>query len=365
MSVLIGHMLPECIHIEDEAMYGLSRRGNIVTEFPTGPRLSRAWTEYNTNEITTNFTTLAQGNDYLEEYETFMHHVAMNGVPFWLKDPLSRAHNYVIGQMMGSDSTYILPFDDVTGLRILVGGIYEYGTWNYRTHSSANLLTDMQANAVGGTTWMDPLASAGTPSIASVKNPAREGITVFECHTSTSPATGQGLETTQAGRPAITAEREYTFQASFLSADDTYNYEIRGRFFNGVHGQVGSDVFATSTGNEVGSWVDLRVSGTSPVGAVYAHVKATLLTSSWWPVSIGCVGICPGDNEIWFLPSTSPSLVEFHTTPPDSGNRLAYSVSNAQRYFRMAMTSNAQSAQMRLLGDAYVSRVGLTEVMFT
>ena len=360
MSVLIGHMLPECIHIEDEAMYGLSRSGNIVTEFPTGPRLSRAWTEYNTNEITTNFTTLVQGNDYLEEYETFMHHIGMNGVPFWIADPLSRAHNFVIGQVMGSGSTYILPFDDTTGLRILSNGMLEYATWNYRTHPAANLLTDMQANAVGGTTGMEPTDS----SIASVKSPARDGVTAFLTNTGSSTP-DIGLETTVLGRPVITGSREYTFQASFLSFDDNYNYEIRGRFFDDSDVQTGSDVFATSTGNDQGNWVDLRVSGTSPADATSAHIKATLLTSSWNPVSIGCLGISPGDNEIWFLPSTSPPLVEFHTTPPEVGARFVFSVDDAHRYFRVAMTRDSQSAQMRLLGDAYISRVGLTEVMFT
>ena len=345
----IEHTMPIDIRPLDGSRQGVYRPGLQVSTYQTGYRSSRDWFEYNLKSYTWALNRFQASGTYLEQYRAWLNHVKLGGAVGWVTEALSDLGSDIVISPIGDGSrtSYVLPWFGAaapTDLVVLDNGAY---TEAYTTHTKANILTDAQANAVGGTTGMVALSVC---AISSAAYPTADGLTSFRV-TPASAASSLGLATTVATRPACLASQEYTAFAAFRGTGDV---RVNLIFYDNVDAQTGTTEFDNGTMTETG-WTIVTVTATSAGDAVKAHISAFRTTSSDTVFHVGCMGIIPGDLEKWFLPSECPMVVEFDTAPGDrervlahgTGTRMTRSRIQAQRGADWSLTSPGDAHGVR------------------
>ena len=259
----------------------------------------------------------------------------------------------------GSRSTFINPLD--SDALPFIGDRINYQI--YQNHGAANLLTNIQANAVGGLTTGLAAMNAGSTITASYWHPL-DGQYCFLVKTVGGPASDVGISTSSGNQTAIVANEDYTIQASFLPIANTNTYIVRGVYLTAAEAQTGSPFNDSSLGVE-GEWLHLRATATAPSDAAYLRIDAYRSTSANDWFLIACLGISPGDFGRWFLPSLSPRLIEYTGSVPPANKRLTFSAPSCERWARVVLSRNQQMAAIELLGDTSVQQMNLSEVIFT
>ncbi len=358
MATSIEHALPTDLVMQDGSLFGLFRPGNVVTAYETGNYRSRSYFEYNLQQYGLRFTPNRYSDDAVEQMTALLDKVATNASPFWILEPVSRAHTGVIGELTVSGATtYVLPLDAST-VYVLVGGIPDHTTKTI--HAAANLLTDAQANGEGGvTTGLD---AYGSCAISSVRWPALSGRSSILVDP-TGTVANAGVNTNDASdRPTVSPSKKYTVQASFLPTNGTDTFKVEGQYRTAAGATTGTAFSSSSTGT-AGAWLHLRASATGAADAATLEIRAYRTTSSATNYHVACLGVAPGDCGRWFLPSLAPRLVEFGTAPT-AEQRLSFAAASCQRWARVVMTENHHGATMELLGDSTQSALSLSEVVF-
>jgi hypothetical protein len=253
----------------------------------------------------------------------------------------------------GAQTSFVLPCygsSAPSDLVVLENGAF---TDDYTVHTAANILTDAQANAVGGTTGIE---AHGGVAVAQVAYPAADGMTAFKV-TPSGAAANLGLKTTVAGRPACDASQEYTFIVAVRGAGD---FQLDAEFYDGVPAQTGSTDSDTCTGTTTG-WTIMEVQSTSAGDAETAHLEVYRTTSSSAVFHVACLGIIPGDLATWFPPGESPMVLEFDSAPTER-DRITVSgtatwmartrlLANRGSSWRVSSTGNVGGAQFQAVEE--------------
>jgi len=304
----IEHTFPAGVLPEDGSVFGLFDPGQRVTEYDTGPRHSRSWFEYPLRSYRWGFVYLPSTRAQLPLLEAFLTHTRLAALPFWLCEPISCTHpQLVVGPLGdGTRTSFVVPCLAAASETVFVSGT-RYAASRYTLHAASNLLTDAQANAVGGTTGMEVY---GTATLSQVTSPCADGATSFKVDPTGTQA-NYGVTTTAAGRPTITASKKYTVFGAFRGAGD---YVIKGQFYQDA--TPGADFSDTETGS-ADEWTMIYATSTAGASDNKLNLTAYRSDSSSNAIAIGCLGVFPGDLTQWFLPSVAPSVIEFASAPAD------------------------------------------------
>ena len=345
----IEHTMPTDVKPLDGSRQGVYRPGLQVSTYQTGYRSSRDWFEYNLRSYTWALNRFSASGTYLKQYQAWLDHVRMGGSVGWITEALSALSSEVVISPIGDGSrtSFVLPFFGAgapTDLVILDNGAY---TEDYTVHAKANILTDAQANAIGGTTGMVAL---GNCAISSAAYPTADGLTSFRI-TPAAAAASLGIATSAASRPVCIASQEYTAFAAFRGTGDV---RVNLIFYDNVDAQTGSTEFDNGTMTESG-WTIVTVTATSAGDAVKAHISGFRTTSSDSVFHVGCMGIIPGDLSKWFLPSEAPMVLELDAAPGDrervlahgTGTRMTRARVQAQRGSDWTLTSPGDAHGVR------------------
>lgn len=350
--------MPSDIVIADQSQFGVYRPGNIVTERETGLRRSRSYGEINLATYNLQFTPRGHSTEVYEALIALLESSAVNALPFWVKEPISKPRTGVPGELTdGALTTFINPLDTAVPF-ITIGGEVDQTTPTQ--HASANLLTDGQANATDGE--IIGLATTGTCTLEVIRHPVLDGqFAVLVNPTGSVGSVGaQVWGITQ--RPAIVAPNQvYTVQGSFLSTNAAHNYVIYGRFYDST---TGTGTFTSSGSAAAGEWLHLRATGTSASGDDTCMIRGYRTTVSADSFVVTCLGIAPGSFGRWFLPSLAPRLTEWASAPA-ADNRLSFASASCERWARVALARDRHAATMEGLGNTSVQRMALTEAVFT
>jgi hypothetical protein len=347
--------MPSELIMEDGSNFGLYRPGNIVTNFETGNYRSRSYFEYNLQEYNLRFVPNRYTDNAIELMSALLDKIAVNGSPFWIKEPISRAHAAVLGEITASsETTYVLPLD-ASSVTVAVNGS---GDFTSKTvHSAANLLTDAQANGEGGTTG---LTTYGTCTISSVRYPALAGRSSILVDP-TGTVGNVGAQTASASRVSVSGSQRYTVGASVLVTNTGHTYGVQGQFYDGA--TPSGSAFTDSGTGEVGEWLHFRASQVSGASDDGLNVRVYRTTSSSDSFQVGCLLAAPGDLERWFMPSLAPRAIEW-ASAPTAGERITFAAESCQRWTRVVLARNRHSITVELLGDATQRDMAVDEIVF-
>jgi hypothetical protein len=362
MTTSVEHVLPSDLEIADRSSFGGWRPGNVVTRTPTGTYRSRSYFEYNLRRYLLRFTENRYTDDGLAMAEALLQSTGMNAAPFWVKEPISRDHSAIPGELVvAGQKAYLWPFDGDTSDRVTVGGIPEVavGT-NYWIHSASNVMTDAQANAAGGVTT--GLGASGTNAISAVRGPTLDGLHAILVDPMGTVANA-GVATTSGEKPAVTDAIDWTAMASFLPRNGTDSFRVGIQYYDGST-PLGSLTYSAGETGTAGEWLHVRFTKTPEANADSAYVIAQRTTSSDENFHVACLGLAPGDFKRWFLPSMAPGVIRFGSTPGSAGDRLVFWVDSAKRWTRVVAAENSQGAEVELLGDSTQAPIRLNEVVF-
>lgn len=346
--------MPTDLILEDRSQFGIYRPGNVVTKLKTGLRRSRSFFEYNLMSYRMRFTPRGHSAENYEALMALMYASAASAVPFWIKEPISKPRMGVPGELTdGTDETFVNPLDTSSPTIFVGDGIVQTTP---TSHAVANLMSDTQANAVGGS--VSGLAAYLSCAISATRFPVLDGQ--FAILVEPTSGTGNvGAVATGSDKVSIASSQKYTVMASFLPTSASHTYGVRGQFYNGA--AAGSSFEETDSG-AVGEWLHLRKSATSSAGDDLLEVRAYRQDSSADDFVIACIGVGPGDLGRWFQPTLAPRAVEF-SSAPDADKRLVFSAASCERWARVVMTSDQQMMTMDGLGNTTVQWMQLREVV--
>jgi hypothetical protein len=357
MTISIEHMMPAELEAEDRTMIGQYRPGNIVTRFETGNVCSRRYFEHNLQEYNLRFVQSKYSDNEWGLMVALLESVAMNAIPFWIKEPVTRAHSRVVGEItVSGETTYIFPLDTATGQVVQVGAGIDFAAKTY--HAAANLMSDTQANAVGGVTT--GCSVWGTCVIAATRHPALDGQYAFLIDP-TGTVGNVGLQMVGTDKIVIPeAVQKYTVGASFLSTNASHVYKVQGQFYDGA---TPGAIFSDTDSAPAGEWLHLRASADSTANDDAIIFTAGRTTSSADSFTVACNMIAPGDFKRWFLPSMSPRLVEWGSAPT-AKQRLVFAAADCQRWTRVVLEGSSHAATIELIGDSKWDAFRATEVVY-
>lgn len=339
----VEHTFPAGVRPGQGAGFGIWEPGQQVTEYDTGPRHSRSWFEYPLRSYSWKFVYLTSAGGQLPLYEAFLTHTRIAALPFWLVETISATHpQLVIGPLgNGTRTSFVLPCRTATSETVFINGA-RYAATEYTLHALANLLTDAQANAVGGTTGMEVF---GTATLSAVDSPCADGRTAFKV-SPTGTVANYGVQTTVAGRVTIAGSQKYTVIGAFhtRAAADCV---IHGQFYDGG---AGGATFSDSETVAAGEWTVIAATATSAAGDDQLHLKAYRSDSGNTPICVGCLAVAPGDLTQWFLPSMAPAVIEFDTAPANRARVTA--AATGYRCSRVRADKSSTSWEMHSPGSA-------------
>ena len=334
----IEHVLPADLKPLDGAGEGVFRPGLRISQSATGHSSSNDWFEYNLRSYAWSLARFGSSTTKLQQWQAFLKNTRSGGDACWIKEALPGIDPEAVLSPLAdaSRTSWVFPFE-ATPTDVSIMGERVYLPADYTLHDAANILTDAQANAVGGvTTGMDDY---GAVSIASVAYPVADGLTSFRV-TPDAAAANLGLETTT--RPACDASQIYTFFAAFRGTGDV---RLDGKLYNSGGTAVGSTASDTGTMTEDG-WTILTSEHVGHADAVTAYLSAYRTTSADTIFHVACLGIIPGDLTQWFLPSSAPMVLEFATAPATRTRITA--TGNGTRIVRCRMQAQRGSRWQRV-----------------
>jgi hypothetical protein len=304
----VEHVLPSTINTG--LVEGFDQPDAVITRFETGGRMARFWSDrvlknYNARFVPMRFT----AND-IADLKAFARHIQDVVYPFWVIEPWIEDHFVLCGGPAdGTMTTFVLPIRSYTSIY----GIYDDDAFvdstNYTLHTTANLIAaDDDANAV------DSIGNitneGGSTTVARYLGDAVDGRACIRVNQAGVANNGLKLAS-----QAVAASTKYTFHIFFKGS---------GTFKVRVVENDGGTTTTTSTGitGDPSAWQQesLTVTMTGTTTAVdIKGIRAEGTAATWFA---GCIAYARGDNTRWFLPSVSPSMVEFDTAPAD-GSRIS------------------------------------------
>lgn len=299
-------------------------------------------------------------NDYIEQWEAFLHDIKLGALPFWVPEQIADTHRHVYCGPPGDASRVSFPVSVMspTGVTVFNNGAVVNSS-TYTVYAAANKLTNNQANAVDATTGMVAL---GSGSIARDTGVSCTGLTSFKVTPDAPSITDFGILQGSATYFAATGgSTRYCAGASVLGA---------GTFQVGIYWFDGSKVFSkfdyTEITGSATAWTTTSKSAVSPAGATppageYASVAVIRTTASADPFYVGSLWLANGDYDRYHLPTAAPGLVRFTSGTPAAGARIT-ATATGKKISRCWMNRSGSSQwQLRAPGHALARTIQMTE----
>ena len=312
----IEHALPADVTPLEGAKQGVYRPGLVTTRTDYGVGLSRVWSEYNLRSYEWTPSLFTSTSDDLEELEWFLHHVGV-GSPFWVVEKLTGKHPRLVLSPLGDGSadTIALPISGATtGLAVFAGGV---PTGAYTQHTTANLLTNSEAECSDQSEWSDPNSTLANRT--GVCCDGNEAVKV------TPDGANNPVVTAVTSTAGLTAANTFTGMAAILNTSaTTRQWRVSINWRTTADADI-STTDGTLTNCPQGDWTIITVSGTSPALTAKARLKITRNENTDVGVFyFDCTAINPGEYDRWHLPSRAPNLIEFTTAPTANQRVTAY-----------------------------------------
>lgn len=353
----VEHNLPAELYFNQGIQVGETRKA-FVAQYDSGPSTSRTYWDRERRTYRGSFIAFPGDGSNLERWRVFLRQIEHRKTVFWINDQVSENHRHMLLETAnGTRSTYVLPVMAATNVGVFDDEVW-VGTGLYTVHSVCNRLTDLQANATSGTGGISAYSgvSGTTPTVARHVYESCDGLTCFLVTAeSISPIpTNQGLRVTPANTVAVTAGREYTGMASFRARVDANKTGVVAiQWFDGSKVYI-SESSASGTFNAT-TWTQVTKTATAPSGAAFAGIRASMTDAATAPFYVGCLGLAPGDLTRWFLPSASPSAVEWTGSPVPASGSILTAYATGKRVCAVRLSDEATVWTYTSMGHARVT----------
>lgn len=350
----IEHTWPQNVAVAESTAFGMFSPGQQISRYMTGPRLTRTWAEYPLRSYSAKFTHLNESK--LAEWDAFLYNINFGSQCFWFPENIEMAHQQlVLGPLAdGTQSTFVVPCQDADNVVVFQDGL-KMGGDAYTIHPASNLLTDAQANAVGGTTGME---AYGTTAYDQETAPVVDGNTVHWVKPASAVA-NVGCNTTDAALPAVDPDQEYTVMAAFYTQGTCH---VLCEFLESDKSTAAGSM-TQSDSCTWGEWTIITATGTSGASAAYARVTCYRSTAASYAMYIGAIGLNPGDLERWFLPSSAPSAIEFASGDEPAARARVTMYAEGARVSRCRFSQSNHTWGMYSPGRGKPGNIRFTEEM--
>jgi len=348
----VEHTMPSSVLPMLGSSYGVTRPGQVLTKFDSGPVMSRDWFEYNLRRYDLELAPLDSGGTAVAEFEQFLEHVDGGGSAFYFKEPSSATHRAVLcgGITDASATTFPLPVRSASDVTVFVGGAVQGA--GYTVHEASNLLSDNMAAFETSTTGWD---AWGSSTISRVSGLAADGLSCAKVDP-TGTVASVGIKTNASYRIAVDASQEYTVVASVRGSG---TFKIGWLCYTSAPAAIGSRQWSAGDSGTTSGWTQISYTDTTDATAATLEVAVERTSSSANDFYIDCVGVVPGDLARWHLPSVCPGAIEFGAAPAAGGRVTA--TATGYRLARVRFSGGSLAWTWRGPGYAYPRRVTLVE----
>jgi hypothetical protein len=303
----VAYALPADLNWLERSKMGFDRPGVQVSKFVTGPVLSRDFGRYNHRSYTISPSVFRSSGTLAAEWETFWQQINGGADVGYIVEPLSSSHpELVCGPITdGTLTAYAIPAHTTSDEIVFIRGIPRDPS-EYTIHPVSNLFSDDVATGTGGFFGENCTVSA-------FSGYGCEGLTCTKVvpDGGSIPGVRNGTRVT-----GLSVGQQYTgLTAVRCTNTSDQNYRAIIHWYNGgSYLNVSNGLSAAVAAHD--GWVVLSVTGTAPATTDEAYVwlqrNDTSGTDTYY---VDCWGLCPGNFYRWFLPSTSPAVIEFDSAP--------------------------------------------------
>ena len=315
----IAHTFPLNINWLEGSSLGFDRPGVQVSNYPSGPVLSRDFSSYNLRTYNINPSIFHASGTLMDDWRMFWQHIGNGAKVGYILEPISSYHPELVcgGITDGVKTCFPIPAKSPTGVVVFIDGVPRDSS-EYTIHSAANLFADDgQCDVDDESEWTE---FNGTNY--DVTGFSRVGRTCVKNIPAGNVLAQRRQWKTNSENAVVVAGETYTAIVAMFEASDTPRDSTVGfSWYIDASTANGNDTAGFTP--VTGIWNVVSYTDVAPASTTLANVRVSMSDSGSQTVPwfFDAVALNAGDYDRWHLPSQSPGLIEFASAPA-TGQRV-------------------------------------------